>query len=262
MSRFIHSVVSLVPLPHFVFRLLYRLFPQGSTYWFFLRKITRRDAKPKYKVITYRNLTLRINLSDAHLAGLYYGYIPDEPELEIIRNLKPTDVLIDIGANAGIYSVSAPCTVWAFEPAPQAYDMALSNIRLNNRKDINLNRLALSSREGLSTLFISQQSGRSSLKGFKQSIEKMEVPTTTLDLFVEKFGIHPTFIKIDVEEHETAVLSGAEKTIKRYKPTLMVELFNNQTLRKQLEEMGYESLPIRRRGGEAINYLFKSRPEY
>jgi FkbM family methyltransferase len=170
-------------------------------------------------------------------------------------------VLIDIGANAGIYSVSAPCKVWAFEPAPQAYDMALSNIELNNRKDISLKKLALSNREGLSTLFISQQSGCSSLKEFKQSIEKVEVLTTTLDLFVEKFGIHPTFIKIDVEGHEAAVLSGAEKTIRRYKPTLMVELFNNQTLRRQLERIGYESSPIRRRGGETINYLFTTRPE-
>jgi hypothetical protein len=51
--------------------------------------------------------------------------------------------------------------------------------------------------------------------------EGFEVRATTLDSFdFDNIG----FIKIDVEGHELEVLQGAEQTIRRNTPTLMVEI--------------------------------------
>jgi hypothetical protein len=51
---------------------------------------------------------------------------------------------------------------------------------------------------------------------------------------------HPV-IKIDVEGHELEVLKGAENTIKKYMPTLLIEIFNFDTneVPKYLKSLGY-----------------------
>ena len=46
---------------------------------------------------------------------------------------------------------------------------------------------------------------------------------TTLDQFFTGDRKAPNFIKIDVEGHELAVLEGAQRTLERYRPTLLVE---------------------------------------
>lgn len=45
----------------------------------------------------------------------------------------------------------------------------------------------------------------------------------TIDDFVEKESYEPTFMKIDVEGDEIEVLNGAKKTIKKYKPYILIE---------------------------------------
>ena len=50
-----------------------------------------------------------------------------------------------------------------------------------------------------------------------------------------------SFMKIDVEGHEIQVLKGAENTIKKYMPTILVEIhdFENSEVPKFLKTLGY-----------------------
>ena len=59
------------------------------------------------------------------------------------------------------------------------------------------------------------------------------VRTMTIDAYVET-GPVPTFIKIDVEGHEPAVLQGARKTIETYSPTIIFEMWESHW--KRFEE--------------------------
>jgi hypothetical protein len=52
------------------------------------------------------------------------------------------------------------------------------------------------------------------------------VRTTTVDAFVAT-GPIPTFIKIDVEGHEPAVLEGARTTIETHLPTIIFEMWES-----------------------------------
>jgi hypothetical protein len=52
----------------------------------------------------------------------------------------------------------------------------------------------------------------------------------TIDAIVEATGLEPTFIKLDVEGGELAALRGAEATVKRLRPTLVVEVSDAQLL--------------------------------
>jgi hypothetical protein len=51
-----------------------------------------------------------------------------------------------------------------------------------------------------------------------------------------------SLIKIDVEGHELEVLKGAENTIKKYMPTLLIEIFDfeNNEVPKYLKSLGYD----------------------
>ena len=57
----------------------------------------------------------------------------------------------------------------------------------------------------------------------------------------------PSVIKIDVEGHEMEVLKGSENTIKKYKPTLLIEIFDfeNNEVPKYLKSLGYGDPEIR-----------------
>lgn len=144
-------------------------------------------------------------------------------------------VAVDVGANIGLYSyyLSRLCDrVEAFEPN-RTCSKILESYGAHN---INLHRVALSSAPGSLVLNIPvadgvQQPGLASARVFpEQEVVAIEVPKRTLDSY-NIAGIR--FLKIDVEGHELDVLAGAEKSIRRDLPTLLVEI-----------EERYQGVPI------------------
>lgn len=53
--------------------------------------------------------------------------------------------------------------------------------------------------------------------------QRVRVESVALDTLVERHGLEPALIRIDVEGSEIRVLEGARRTIERFRPTLMVE---------------------------------------
>jgi FkbM family methyltransferase len=51
-----------------------------------------------------------------------------------------------------------------------------------------------------------------------------DLPLITIDGEVERSGLVPTVIKIDVEGHEAAVLQGARNTLRTHRPVVFLEL--------------------------------------
>ncbi len=152
----------------------------------------------------------------------------DEKELRLLPALAPRDgFCIDVGANNGLYlHYLLPLTknVVAFEPVPpsQAWLGRIFG------KRIQLMPYALSDRAGqfeirypkgrfpLATL-----SASNALEGTNSQIRSFPIETRTLD----SFGFqNVSFIKIDVEGHEEAVLAGAAATIASSRPNVLVEV--------------------------------------
>jgi len=91
---------------------------------------------------------------------------------------------------------------------------------------------------------------------------QLNVPTTTLDAYVESQGLEAVnLVKIDVEGAELMVLRGMRHVLKSFRPLVIVELVGTQRIEEgQLlfEEMSYDlyctnSLPIK--GQRATNIL-------
>lgn len=154
-----------------------------------------------------------------------------EEELKHLPDWAPADkIAIDIGANKGVYShtLAKLCRhVHAFEPNPKIFRILTRYLPDN----VTPHHVALSDRNGVAELVIpSYTAGGYSNQGASLDPAKkkapfgfgvVDVPSRTLDSFnFQNVG----FIKIDVEGFEEAVVRGAMATIRRERPTILIEI--------------------------------------
>jgi len=155
-----------------------------------------------------------------------------EPELALLANIVPADCLaVDVGAADGVYTwylsrLAASCV--AFEANPRSAD------RIRRRVPrATIHACALSEAEGEAMLRLPivnavPYAGWATIEPentfaavASDGVEALKVPMLTLDSFaLQNVG----FIKIDVEGHELAVLYGAAETIRRWRPTILIEV--------------------------------------
>lgn len=179
-----------------------------------------------------------------------------EPEFGLVPFLcdRARDA-IDIGANRGVYTWWMARTarhVHAFEPNPKMMGI------LNKVLPANATSYAvgLSDCAGEAGLFIPQRRKGYSNQGGSLSTRKADSPhgevtveTRTLDSYdFRDIG----FIKVDVEGFEAAVLAGAQETIAREKPNMLIELEEAHTgepiedMLAKIGEMGFAGFFMRR----------------
>ena len=165
----------------------------------------------------------------AYAATMEYKRRADEPELALVPSLlRPDRAFLDVGANVGLYSYVArgrASRVFAVEPHP---GMAAA-LRRNFGGDVEVLEYALSDHEGTAELHVPRHEGgeltsRSSLEaeanpGFAEHQVGVELHRLD-DLSLPPLGL----VKVDVEGHEKAVLVGAEATLARDRPALIVEV--------------------------------------
>jgi FkbM family methyltransferase len=152
-----------------------------------------------------------------------------EPEYWLIPLFCQADkISVDIGANAGIYAYAMrkySRQVVAFEPNIDLWP------RLRQFLDdrVRLESAALSDAPGSAEFrFVAENSGVATIERInplsmvdrRDTIETRPVQTRTLDSFALT---DISFIKIDVEGHEEAVLEGGRATLTNNRPVVLVE---------------------------------------
>jgi FkbM family methyltransferase len=147
------------------------------------------------------------------------------------NNVRPGDVVYDIGANVGVFSLIAAAnlggdgTVIAFEPGFATFARLCENIRLNNFTRVIVPvPVPLSHQPGLQRFrYKSMEPGQSRHRFSAQAwnptdkIKSTEQPmlAMSLDQAIRDFGIpRPTLIKLDVDGAETLVLQGGSETVR------------------------------------------------
>lgn len=165
---------------------------------------------------------------------------------------KNSNVILDIGANTGIYSlvskaVNPNSTVYAFEPVKRVYEKLCANTLLN-RYNINCFELALSNNDGEAIIYDSPTphvysvTVNKNISGLTNTIPT-KIQTQKLSTLIKQQKIGAIdLIKIDVETHEPEVLEGMEEYLVRYKPTLLIEILNDEAgakIQQQLKNIDY-----------------------
>ncbi len=175
-----------------------------------------------------------IPISHAHAGALASGNLEVEVQEALVRRLGPGDVVYDIGANLGFFSLIAARLVgpegrvFAFEPAPENVEAIRSNAELNRIDNVVVIPCAVSSRAGTARLQIVDDQSWSRLEEFGEHPDTervLEVETVAIDDLVESGELPPpALVKIDVEGAELAVLDGMRATIERHRPAIVCEL--------------------------------------
>lgn len=164
-------------------------------------------------------------------APVLFGEGPDwiEGPYEVGEvRVQPGDVVVDAGANMGLFSVGAASRgahVYAFEPMPRALEYLKATVDLNRSLvgSISIVPLALmeASREISFTDDPDNLGGSSAV--LTRSGTNISVHGTSLDEWVRSNGISRVdFIKADIEGAERNLLSGATDVLRRFKPKLSI----------------------------------------
>ena len=179
-------------------------------------------------------------------------------------NTEVEGEVVDIGANIGdsslYFAAKGASHVYAFEPLPSIYRIALENIKLNHLDNmISLFNAAVGSKEGKikvpSYIGVDQ-----SAKFTVTNVGDVEVPVIPFDK-VREMVKDPYLLKMDCEGCEVDIIFSFELDFKK----LLVEshphitTIPNKKLIKQLEYQGYKCIERMRTGKYARLYLCERR---
>lgn len=149
----------------------------------------------------------------------------------IQRLLRPGDVFLDIGGNKGDFSLFAASLVnddvrvFCFEPLPDNAKWIHQSIKRNDYKNIEVVEACVSDGNSEVTLHIGRSSGGSSIMGGSPDSPTMTCPAVTMDAFIQdRMLSRVDLVKIDVEGAELRVLAGANDTIDRFRPIMLIDL--------------------------------------
>ncbi|MDP3705967.1 MAG: FkbM family methyltransferase [Legionellaceae bacterium] len=211
---------------------------------------------------------------DAYSLPLIYMNLleTESNERRIINELiNHDDVVFDIGANIGWYSISLmlkkkDISVFSFEPIPSSYQLLKENLEINKLNTSNIFNFGLSDENKKVKFFFDvEYAMASSMADLRGSVktEFVECDTKRLDDFVNSTPNlnRLDFIKCDVEGAELLVFKGGLKTIEKYKPIVLFEMLRKWSAKfnyhpndiiNLFKELDYECFAI---GNKAIRKL-------
>jgi FkbM family methyltransferase len=167
-----------------------------------------------------------------------FGFYEDGLTRAFLDLLRPGMTVFDVGAHFGYFSLLACAltgpsgAVHAFEPTPSTFRILKENLSAN--PTATPHQCAVYSSE--TTLSFSDFGTEYSAynSAFEPRLAHdvsarlkptpVEVRTTTIDAFVSRLGVHPSFVKIDAESAEMHVLRGMADTLQRDRPVMSMEV--------------------------------------
>jgi FkbM family methyltransferase len=177
--------------------------------------------------LTYGQLKMRCDLSEVLQRQFYFfgTYFLEEELLNCWETAaRGARVVLDVGANAGIYSLAAlavqgDATVHAFEPTPEIAAHLRETASLNQLDGLHVHQVAVLRENGVAALKrcrggLGTNGGMNFVVTGPGDSDTEPVQTVCLDQFCEDQAINDIdLLKVDVQGHEYSVLSGAEHLI-------------------------------------------------
>lgn len=192
-----------------------------------------RQKKPRTITIDGdgRQVSFRYARSPFVSKSAYQGLYEENETKFLFSNSAEFDVFVNIGANAGWYSLIAAklgLRTCAVEPDEINYSLLEENIKLNNLTNLHTHQAACSNEEGSSLLY-GGNSGSSLIRGWANLPEEGRlVQVMPFD------NLHPSreenaMVYIDVEGWELSVLKGMTSYLNSLsKCVMLIEITSHQ----------------------------------
>lgn len=205
-------------------------------------------------------------------------FVKEPSTVEWIEQMKEGEVMYDIGANVGSYTVLAGkkgVKVYAFEPEAENFALLVKNMQLNGIEP-NAYCLAISNEEKAGILYGGQKEAGGACHSFGEQVGynlAEREPSFTqgcfgvpLDKMIEDGLPHPQHIKIDVDGFEYKVIEGAKNILANGVKSILVEVNPNlpkhQEMVSYLQQSGFEYDPEQVERAKRKEGTFKGVAEY
>lgn len=174
-----------------------------------------------------------INRNEHNGWRIYYLMFPSST-FYFLNSIETGDIIIDVGANLGFYSLiaakkSVTGEVFSIEPDISNFQKLIENIQTNKLSCIIKPFLIALGNKEKEIHIESFGTGNNGMKRVSKNLlnneNSPEIKMISLDQFIHDCKINRVdWIKIDIEGYEYFLLEGAKTTIKKYKPTLYIEI--------------------------------------
>jgi FkbM family methyltransferase len=180
-----------------------------------------------------RGINYELHINDYLDHGIYFGFRDSEDfnRDSLMKLVRVGDVVFDIGANMGDTALHIAQildnkgTVYAFEPSPGVFKRLKKNVDLNSFTNLKLYNVAMGDTEGELSFIGTKEDHTGGAFVSKEIKSDTQVKVLTLDGFVQQNGIsHIDLIKIDTEGFEFFIVKGGEKTLRKLKPKIFMEV--------------------------------------
>jgi len=172
------------------------------------------------------------------------GVYEEELTDYLINNLdlESGDIVFDVGANIGWYSVLlSKCfsgvEVHSFEPDPQNFKILKFNVELNNFKNVISNNIGIGKEKDIVKLYLYKNGnlGRHSMLNINDGLgSTIDVNISSFDEYINNMKLNLSkikFLKIDIEGYEYFAFLGGKQFL-NHVPTILAE-FSPSYMRKE-----------------------------
>jgi len=152
---------------------------------------------------------------------------------KVIKSIvKEGDVVLDVGANIGYYTllfsklVGKNGKVFAFEPTEHFIGVLNKNVKENNINNVEIQKIGLSNKEQELKIDIGPSSATlHSPENFDTILDNETINLTTMNDFVHRRSLEKIdFIKIDIDGHEPMFFEGAWEALEKFSPIVIFEV--------------------------------------
>jgi FkbM family methyltransferase len=194
----------------------------------------------------------------------YYAQIGDAEQVSefdgFISTCRPAMALFDVGAHFGLFSLAAlhfggaEARAVAVDPSPTAARMMRIQAKLNGVGGrMSIEQASVGDSDGWQEMVATGVNGAGYFlpPGDHAGRELTKTIATTLDGLVERHGVTPTHVKIDVEGAEASVLRGGRRLLAAEQPPLLFLEVHNEIVREHSGDPS-ETLKLLNRHGYRV----------
>lgn len=179
---------------------------------------------------------------------LNFGSYEAEDESMAYRLIQNGNTVLDVGAHIGWYAINfakrfPQSKIYSFEPIGITFEFLKRNIERNSTENIAIFNYGCSNKKEEKPLYYFK--GGSALASIENLInhkgaQKIKCAFKPIDMICHELQISSVdFIKCDAEGSELFILQGGVNTIKKFKPIIFTELYE-----EWCQKCGYSSVDV------------------
>jgi len=185
---------------------------QSIKNWYLFVALYLNLIKDEYAILeTRKGVKIKIRVNSTDFMAFTHVWLLQEYDKSGFE-IRDTDIVIDVGAHIGLFALfsSQFCKngkVYCFEPIKENFDLLESNLELNNIRNVVATNVAVSSNNGIVTIYLDEDEAGHSMYG--AGTKQVQVKSFSLQEIFDSNKLKKCdFLKMDCEGEEYKIIDS------------------------------------------------------